>query len=152
MTANSLPEVQPVSETFTFQNVTLYRVGGMFGVSRVDCKTLIINTGQKYAQYNDAIKIAYLKKGSRKSWSGAMLDYRPWLRVVDTKQAIQPEDPMQLKGDGSTATKYTSCDPRWCTDFEDLLDASGVKLLCSIGIGDREGAHLERCLAMEANR
>lgn len=42
--------------------------------------------------------------------------------------------------------------PRYRTDFEDKLDASQVTPLISIGIGDREGAHLERCLAMDEKR
>lgn len=132
----------------TFKNVTIYRSSAMFGISKTDCKSVTVKTGQKYAQYTDAVRVEYLEKGKR-TLRAFILDYKPWLRIVETKHAIAPDDPMVPNGDGSSASRYTSCDPRWETDFETKLDAFGVRLLCSIGAGDREGEHLDRCIAMD---
>lgn len=139
---------KPEPETFTFENVTIYRSSAMFGVARQDCRTVTIKTGQKYAQYTDAVRVEYLEKGKRTP-RAFMLDYKPWLRVVETRHAIKPDAAMVPQGDGSSVSRYTSHDPRWETDFEEKLEASGVRLLCSIGIGDREGDHLDRCRAID---
>lgn len=138
-------------ETFTFDNATMYR-DAMFGVSRTDCRTITITTGVKYAQYDDAVKVVYTEKGKRTPRGTVLCGAELWIRVVATKDAISPDSGMVPNGDGSRTSRYTSCDPRYRTDFEDKLDASHVTPLISIGIGDREGAHLERCLAMDEKR
>lgn len=122
-------------KTVTFENVTLYRRGSMFGINRTDCRMLTITTGQKYAQYDNAIRIQYVEKGKRSART-FMLDYDPWLRVVSVSDAIKPADAMVQIGGGSRHLRYASCDPRWTTDFEDQL--AGVPILLAIGEGKRE--------------
>ena len=123
-------------ETMTFENVALYRVG-MFGVSRIDCKTLKLETGQKYAQYSNATRVTYLEKGKRKPMAFMLAEREPWLRVVEGKTAPTPADGMVSQGDGSSISRYTSYDIRYITDFEDKLTESGIKVLFEIGAGHR---------------
>lgn len=120
-----------MEKTQEFQNVKLY-LSGMFGVVSTTCKTLKITTGVKYAQYDNATRIEYVEKGKRLG-RRLILDYKPWLLVVDQKNAINPHD-----GDGSKVSRYTSFDPRYQTDFEDGLAAKGTPILLSIGEGYRE--------------
>lgn len=58
-------EAPATPQALTFFDVALYR-GGMFGISRTNCKTMTIKTGQKYAQYSGAVRVEYLEKGKRK--------------------------------------------------------------------------------------
>lgn len=120
--------------TQDFQNVTLY-LCGMFGVQSTTCKTLKITTGVKHAQYDNAIRVEYVEKGKRNG-RRMVLDYKPWLRVLNPKDAIKPADPLVANGDGSKVSRYTSFDPRYQTDFEDQLVS--VPVLLSIGEGERE--------------
>lgn len=120
----------------TFENVTLY-LRGMFGVGATACRKLKITTGVQYAQYSNAIRLEYVEKGKR-TGRRCILDYKPWLRVVDSKQAVSPADPLVSNEDGSKVSRYTSFDPRYCTDFEDLLAVGDVPILLAIGAGDRE--------------
>lgn len=122
--------------THEFENVTIYRTG-MFGVGALACKTVKVTTGVKYAQYENAIRVEYLEKGKR-TRRAFILDYKPWLRVVDSKVAIAPDEAIVKQENGSSVSRYTSFDPRYMTDFEDGLVAKGVPVLLSIGEGDRE--------------
>ena len=120
-----------------FENVALYRVG-MFGVSRVDCRTLLIETGMKYAQYDNASRVTYLEKGKRKAHGFMLAEREPWLRVIDGKHAITPDSAMVSTGYGSsTISRYTSMDSRYVTDFEDKLATAGAPILFETGKGHR---------------
>jgi hypothetical protein len=121
-------------KTQEFENVTLY-TSGMFGISATACKTLKVTTGVRYAQYNDAIRVEYFEPRKRNG-RRLILDYKPWLRVVDTANAIRPADPLIHTGSGAKVSRYSSFDPRYVTDFEDAL--IGVPVLLAIGAGDRE--------------
>lgn len=129
-------------EVLEFSNVTLYR-SGMFGVSAITCKFVKVITGVKYAQYENAVRVEYLEKGRRKTQGRYfILDYEPWLRVVESSVAIEPADPMvECKGEfaGGSISRYTSHDPRYVTDFEDaLMTAGNIPVLLAIGHGERE--------------
>ncbi len=131
--------LQPTNEqqTVTLENVAFYARGSMFGVHRTDCRTLKISTGQKYAQYDNAIRIEYLEKGKRNA-RVCTLTYKPWLRVVSLAHAIAPDDPLVPTSAGCKVSRYASCDPRWASDFEDKLAADGVPVLLAIGEEERE--------------
>lgn len=124
-----------MGETLTFNNAALFRAG-MFGIHRIDCKTITVTTGVKYAQYNDAIKVEYLEKGKRKTCAFIM-DYAPWARVVPSSAPLRPEDPFVDHEDGSRRGRYSACDPRWQTDFEDRIEMLGTPVLWSVGKGKR---------------
>ena len=123
-------------EKLNFTDVAIYRIG-MFGVHRTDCKTLALQTGQKYAQYNNAVKYQFQEKGKRKAAACVLADRSPWMRVVKLAKAPQPANPMEAIGGGATRSKYTSYDMRYITEFEDLLAASGAEVVWGIGEGHR---------------
>lgn len=124
-----------MAETLTFNNAALFR-SGMFGIHRTDCKTITIMTGVQFAQYTDAIRVVYLEKGKRKTRAFVM-DYAPWARITGSAAAIQPDDPFVDNGTGGREGRYSSCDPRWQTDFEDKLGNSSVPVLWAVGNGKR---------------
>ena len=126
-----------MGETLKFSNVTIYRRGYMFGITRTDCRDLTITTGVRYAQYDDATKLEWIERGKRKR-VGCILDgHKPWLRVVNTAEAIEPQSPLEDVGGGTQRSRYLSCDPRWVTDFEDQLATAGVVAVFAIGQGER---------------
>ncbi len=140
-------------EKKTFENVTMYRTGEFLGgIHATVCKSLELTFNVKYAQYNDAVEVRYIEKGKRNMRGFTLCGASRWLRVCSVKEAIEPDSamvPSESSTPGMTCkvSRYTSCDPRYQTDFEDK--AAGVNWLVAIGAGDREGDHLERCLAMD---
>ena len=120
----------------TFENVTVYRVA-MFGVHAITCRKVEIETGVKYAQYNDAIRVTYVKKGCR-ARRAFILDYDPWLRIVDSSVAIEPGDPRDKDENGLPVWRYTSYDPRYVTDFEYSLERAGIACAYQVGAGSRD--------------
>lgn len=133
--------------TTTFDNITMYR-DGMIGLARIDCRSMTVTTGVKFAQYNDAVRVEYVEKGKRKGHS-FMLGHGKWLRVVDTANAIDTQALVKMpsvpgSGVECRQSRYASCDPRWETDFEDELARLGISVLYSIGAGEREGELVEQ--------
>lgn len=112
-----------------FENITMYRSGGFMGnIFRLDCKFLVIEEGVKFAQYDNAVSGVYLEKGKR-NWRQFTLSYRPFLLVVDRKDAINPDDWMIRDAAGNGVSKYAAFDGRYETEFVDKLTAAGVKVL-----------------------
>jgi len=116
----------------TFYNVTFYRRGEMMGtINRVDAKTLTVSI-KPYAQYPHAIHLTWKSKGQRNERGSVVCGYKPFFALVDTKAAIQPDglyDPStSVTSGGCTVTKgrYSSCDPRWVSDFVAQLAAANV--------------------------
>lgn len=150
-------EINAVEQTTkVFKDATVYYQGEMgMGVRPIVCKSVTITTGVKYAQYNDAIRVQFLEKGKRKE-RAFMLTYRPWLRIVATKDAISPDAslvPVSANASVSVSrSRYMSCDPRWQTDFENKLAETGITVLYEIGAGDREGELIERYLKLDETR
>ena len=117
----------------TFTRATLY-LGGEMGVRRSDCRMIEIETGQKYAQYTDAIKVTWLAKGKRKTRS-TMLTYDPFVLVMPTCKAIDPDSVLGPASVGSSPgvtvrrSRYSSCDPRWRSDFMARVDKADALFL-----------------------
>jgi len=124
-----------MEQILSFNDVVLYR-RGIFGISRTDCKVLNLATGQKYAQYDDAVRYQLVEKGKRKPQAYALADHDPWMVVVKAEHAIQPDSGL-VEDCGSKSSRYPSCDPRWVTDFEEKLMAArpAVVVLWSVGLG-----------------
>jgi hypothetical protein len=118
----------------TFADVTIY-LHCAFNVNRIDCKAVTITRGVKYAQYNDATRVEFLEKGKRKP-RGTMLTFRPFLIVLPTAEAIEPDGMFGSVEETPTATvsrgRYSSCDPGWVRDFMAKLEKSGVAPLVRI--------------------
>ena len=117
--------------------VTLYYRGGLGSIVKVEARSFG-HTLRRYAQYPSAIAYRYVPKGKRAPRSGGQ-DYAPSLLVLEGHGHPDPDDaylPAVKGSDGATSARgrYTSCDPRWQSDFDAKIDAylasSGVKVVC----------------------
>ena len=52
-----------------------------------------------------------------------------FLLILDTKDAIEPDEALIDNGNGNRVSRYSSCDPRWRSDFMAKVAAAGVKPL-----------------------
>lgn len=141
------------NEMLKYENVTMYLAGVMFGVRRYDCRTLEVWEAP-YAQWPKALHLKWRKPRKRKVRSMAQ-GYSPWVVVVRRTDAIEPDSSMVLQDDGSSISRYASCDDRYRTDFEAKLAGAGVEPLFTMGTTDKglwvlilQGTHVhEACLA-----
>jgi hypothetical protein len=119
------------------QKVTIYRKSEFsIGYHKMECRKFAFARRQ-WAQYPNAIEIAYVGKGKRKaSWfvessypSCVVLEGHghpdapsPWTAPIETENGC-----MVRSG------KYASCDPRWAEDFDAMINAyiaeSGAKVV-----------------------
>lgn len=126
---------EQVRQRKVFEKVTLYLEGGMGNIVRVDCRELHIETGP-YAQYSKTIHVKYLEKGKSK-WRGTVIGYKPFVVVVPTAKAIQPDslfgepDTSSTPGISVSRSRYSSFDPRFVSDFVDKLKDAKVPILWS---------------------
>lgn len=116
--------------TTTFENATVYFKSEMFGnIQRLDVKEVTIEDGQKYAQFNDAIKVTYLQPRKRNK-SGRWITSFPFLVVVRREDAITPDGlygaPSIENGVEVRRSRYSSFDQGFITDFQAQLSAKGV--------------------------
>jgi hypothetical protein len=123
----------PISGTNvqTFENVTFYIRGDFFGnIHRTDVKELSIETGVRYAQYNNAIVVRFTKTRGRSF--RITLDYKPFLVVLKRTDAFDPDE-MLVPPDASGAqhSRYLSHDPRWQSDFFAQIAQRGITPLFS---------------------
>jgi hypothetical protein len=121
----------------TFSNVTFYVKGGM-SITRVDAKTLKIKVKQ-YAQYERAIFLTWLGKGKRQERGMVISPYHTFFVLVNRADAIDPDSMLdsttrQVSDNGTVTTRgrYSSCDPRWQTDFAGKIEATGITPLIFI--------------------
>lgn len=131
-----MTKIQPreihVDGESTFNNCTLYTMEA-FGANRVDCKWIVVKYKQKYAQYNDAIRVEYLEKGKRKP-RARMLISNKYLMIVDTKDAIKVPDCMDHY-EGGKQTRYATFDERWLTDWQ--VQSKDMPVLLQIELGHK---------------
>lgn len=121
----------------TFENVTVYQSGDFMGnIIRRDMKKLTIRIG-KYAQYHKAINLIYLEKGKQKMRQTWVASHSPFVVVVPTNKAINPDEMYGASEPGSTPgvsvarSRYSSFDPRWESDFMAKLKAEHVPIVWS---------------------
>lgn len=114
--------------TTTFAKATLFTRHEMFGnIIKLEVKDLVIETGVKYAQYDNAVKVTFVPKGKR-SRRGMMLTYKPDLIVLEGwGHSIEPDGFMNPVGivEGPvtvTRSRYSSHDAGWQRDFEAKLN------------------------------
>ena len=99
-----------------YENCTIYYQGSFgFGYNKLECKWVEIEIG-KYAQYGAAVHVKLLQKGKRKP-VGFVQTYKPSLVVVLGHGQPDVEDKMVKIDEISSRSKYSSCDPRWESDF-----------------------------------
>ncbi len=90
MSYNVLVGVKPGRTThMTLTNVTIYEPG-LFGVNRIDCRTVTITEGVQIGRYTNAIRINHIGKGKRKEERPLILGSqdRHACIIVDTKDAV----------------------------------------------------------------
>jgi len=110
----------------TLTNVTIYTLG-MFGVHRTDCDTVTISTGHKYAQYSNATRVLFERKGKRKNAKDRkgqlmLTNKHDTCIIVDQRDAVQPRDPME-NVPGGRQSRFSSYDMAYWQELkQDLRD------------------------------
>jgi hypothetical protein len=99
--------------------VTIY-IGGSFGVSKHEA-TLIDHGRQRYAQYEAAPFVTFTPRGKRKARSWAQ-GYHPYLLILAGHGHPDPQAWLVPAAGGDQVSRYSSCDPRWETDFDAQID------------------------------
>ena len=113
----------------TYGKVTLYS-SGMFGFRKQEVRDLTIEVGP-YAQYAVALHVRYTPKGARTARGFVAYSYdsqtvSPAFVIVEGHGRPNVVGALDEQGDGSSVSRYSSCDPRWSTDFAAWLAASGM--------------------------
>ena len=111
--------MQTILET---ENCSLY-LCQTFGITLIKCRRLLVGEGP-YAQYPKALYAEWVEKGKRKarrSWE----TYKPFVLVLAGHDNPNPDGPMVDLGISNgcqvSRTRYSSCDNRYRTDFNDLV-------------------------------
>ncbi len=121
------------STTTTFENCAIYKATEMMGnIVRLDVRSVTIKTGEKYAQYNNAVKVEFVKKGAR-TRRGFYMTYKPFLVVLRAKDAISP-DSIYSEPDamGTCVGRYDCFESGWKSDFLSALAARGIQPIFQI--------------------
>lgn len=105
------------------ENLFTVYTNGVFGVSKQEVKLLDFGT-KKYAQYNNAVFVHFIKKGKRKP-EGFVKGYKPYMLILEGINHPEPADafgPVQVKGDLETKmTRFSSFDDRYLTEFDEKI-------------------------------
>lgn len=121
----------------TAQKVTIYRKSEFgLGYHKIECRKFGFERRQ-WAQYLNAIEIAYVGKGKRKARWFVESSY-PSCVVLEGHG--HPDAPSPWTSPVETETgcvvrsgKYSSCDPRWAEDFDTMINTyiaeSGTKVV-----------------------
>lgn len=103
---------------------TVYYKGGM-GIVRKVVKRVEVECG-KYAQFNNALFVTYREPRQRRDRCFTQTDF-PSLLIVE---GVDTPEPASMWGSHSTRggvttsrSRYSSCDPRWQSDFDGMIDA-----------------------------
>lgn len=116
---------------------TMYLRSEFLGnIVRVEVSSLEVTRGA-YAQYDNAIKATFVKKGCRNR-SGLTQTSFPSLVILEGWNHPEPPKAFGAARDAGNGTQvsrstYSSCDPRWQSDFDALLAdhvaKTGAKIL-----------------------
>lgn len=120
--------------TQTFTNCTVYLKSEMFGnIVRVDVREATVETGLRYAQYDNATKVTFLRPRERKA-RGKWITSYPFVVIVRREDAIEPEPLASVEVSNENGlhvrkSRYASFDERFVTDFLTALAAKNVQPL-----------------------
>ena len=131
------------------QNIkaTLYRRGEFLGaIHKIEVRAISV-TREKYAQYESAVRVEYIEP--RQKRARTFVDsYKPSVLVLDGWGHPDPDSafgPEEQTAPGVTLSKsrYSSCDPRWQSDFDAKIDAyiaeKGAKVIADMrGVNTHE--------------
>src|SRR6185437_11582186 len=125
--ADTLVQVDP--EPKEFKDVTIYTLGNVLfpNVARIDATKAKIWIGP-YALHKNCVRVEFTRKGKRKTEILVSSD-KPYVVVVPTANAIQPDDLYLPPNAGVSTARYGITDPRWKTDFEEQLRSANVPIL-----------------------
>jgi hypothetical protein len=104
--------------------VSIY-FSGVFGVSKIEGKVLDFGL-RKYAQYEKAPFVNYIKKGKRKV-EGFIKGYKPYLVILEGINTPSTQDPFTtptINENGVTTkmSKFSSFDDRYILEFDEVLN------------------------------
>ena len=116
--------------------VTIYFKSEFLGnVVKVEAKQIEIKV-RSYAQYSQAVEFRYRKPRQRRD-RGAVQTYQPSLLVLDGWNHPEPGESFRTIAKSADAelqqARYSSCDPRWESDFDALIaehiEQTGARVL-----------------------
>ena len=117
-------DVQPKE----FKDITIYTPGNVVlaNICRIEAKWARIWVAP-FAQYNRAVHVEFIRKRRRKAEAFVSSD-RPYVVVVPTAHAIQPDAPYLPAVDGTSSGRYYAADPRWRMDFDEQIHSANVPI------------------------
>lgn len=129
------------------EKVTLYYQGG-FGMVKVEATRFKVEV-RPHAQYERGVYVEMVPKGKRRAREFVQA-YSPSLIVLegwghpDPDSAFLPPEPGKTDGVEVSHGRYSSCDPRWMSDFGSKLAAyleeKGSKILLHDFRGHQPGS------------
>jgi hypothetical protein len=113
------------NETVTFGKVTMYLMGGL-GMVKVEAKECEVRVAP-CAQYSRALHVTF-KAPRQRNARGTVLTYKPTLLVLEGWGHPDPdsafgEEQAADSGCVVSRSRYSSCDPRWASDFDAKIGA-----------------------------
>lgn len=112
-----------------FKDITIYTPGNSIWpkIVRIDAAKAKIWVAP-FAQHKEAVYVEFTRKGKRKTET-LVSTGKPYVVVVPTTHAIQPDDLYLPPVEGVSSTRYGVADPRWRTDFDEQLRSANVPTL-----------------------
>lgn len=112
--------------------VTMYVRSEFLGrMVKIECRACEIQIAP-FAQYRKAVRARFLPKGKR-AWRVLDETFRPTLLVLEGHGHPDPDEGWSKVTDTVSRARYSSCDPRWQSDFSTMIDAyiaeSGTKVV-----------------------
>lgn len=111
----------------SFTHCTIYYRSELMGtISSMECRSVEIEI-RKYAQYENAVHVKFIKKGARKP-RGFVQTHKPSLIVVEGHKNIKPlgmfEGGKQVVSEDMTTTeaKHTAFSDGYADDFDQMLE------------------------------
>lgn len=133
-----------MSETKTFSNATLFtRSDFGFGYGRTLCRSVKVETGVKWAQYDNATRVTFVPKGKRSERQFVSYHYgsgvhNPFVLLAGFHPDFAPSA-FDDKGDGCSESRHLSCSPEYDYEFNRAFGNYAVELS-----GEVEILHDER--------
>lgn len=132
------------------EKVTLYTTSGFGNMVKVEARLKEHGT-RKYAQYNSAPFVKYVKKRARKV-TGFVQTFQPTLLIVagwghpePDSMMVADKEPSDILGVTISRGRYTSFDPQWQKDFDsqfaDYLGRDDVEVIADYRGHDSHNGH-----------
>lgn len=106
----------------TIAKGTLYLRGEFMGnIHKIEARDIMIETGVKYAQYDNAIRVTWTPKGARRA-RGTVLTYRPFCVALDGWGHLDPDSMFGKATETETGVlvshgRHSACSGGWQSDF-----------------------------------